>query len=74
MNVRGPALGLATFLNRLTSGILTTFYLTLATAITPGGSFYLFAGVSLASVVFVWLGLPETSGRSLEDIEAAESK
>eukprot|EP00730_Choanoeca_flexa_P006035 TRINITY_DN12069_c1_g8_i1.p1 TRINITY_DN12069_c1_g8~~TRINITY_DN12069_c1_g8_i1.p1 ORF type:complete len:530 (+),score=114.75 TRINITY_DN12069_c1_g8_i1:172-1761(+) len=73
LQVRGPALGLATFLNRLTSGILTSTYISLSTAITPGGSFYMFAAIALLSVVFVRLGLPETRGQSLEAIDQAAS-
>ena len=56
------------------SGLISSTYLSLAKAITPAGSFFLFAGVSLLSVVFVIFVLPETSGRTLEEIEAGAQK
>ncbi|EDQ89041.1 predicted protein [Monosiga brevicollis MX1] len=69
LQVRGPALGLATFVNRVVSGIITSTYLSMAQGLTPAGSFFLFAGLSLLSVAFVKFVVPETGGKTLEDIE-----
>jgi hypothetical protein len=33
------------------------------------GTYFIFAGVSLMSFVFVWTLVPETKGRTLEDIQ-----
>ncbi|PIA52578.1 hypothetical protein AQUCO_01000450v1 [Aquilegia coerulea] len=40
-----------------------------ATPITIGGAFYLFTGVSVLAWIFFYFFLPETKGRSLEEIE-----
>lgn len=69
LHVRGAAMGLSTFVNRATSGIITSTYLSMSKAITPAGSFFLFAALCALSVAFVWLILPETHGRTLEEIE-----
>ena len=69
LHVRGAAMGLSTFVNRITSGIITSTFLSMSNALTPGGSFFLFGTVSVLSVIFVWLLLPETHGRTLEEIE-----
>jgi SP family arabinose:H+ symporter-like MFS transporter len=37
--------------------------------IGPAKTFWIYAGVSLVSFVFVFMLLPETKGRTLEDIE-----
>lgn len=69
LHVRGAAMGVSTFVNRITSGIITSTFLSMSKALTPGGSFFLFATISVVSVIFVWLLLPETHGRTLEEIE-----
>lgn len=51
--------------------LVTGTALTLVHAITLGGTMWFYAGVNALSFVFVWLFVPETSGASLEDIEAA---
>lgn len=38
-------------------------------AIGKAGTFWLYAGFGVAAVVFFWRWLPETKGRSLEEIE-----
>ncbi|KAL0378112.1 UNVERIFIED_CONTAM: putative polyol transporter 6 [Sesamum radiatum] len=49
-------------------------FLSLSSAITIGGAFYLFAGVSVVAWFFVYFCLPETMGRSLEEMEEVFSK
>ena len=34
----------------------------------PGGTFLIFTGICLACAVFVWLALPETKDKTLEEI------
>lgn len=51
--------------------LVTSTALTLVQLVTLGGTMWIYAGVNLASVIFVYFLVPETAGASLEDIEAA---
>ena len=57
--------------NRLTSGTVAMTFLSLSHAVSVGGTFALFAGVSVCHFIFTFFLLPETRGKSLEEIEAA---
>ena len=37
--------------------------------LTPGGTFFLFAGMCVPYILIVWKLMPETAGKSLEEIE-----
>ncbi|EGD75475.1 hypothetical protein PTSG_06549 [Salpingoeca rosetta] len=71
LQVRGIAMGIATFINRILSGTIAMSYLSLKNALSSAGTFYLFGAVALLSALFVYLFVPETKGRALEDIEHA---
>ncbi|KAL6656854.1 hypothetical protein ACP70R_004634 [Stipagrostis hirtigluma subsp. patula] len=62
----GYAVGIAC--NRVTSGVITMTFLSLAKAITIGGSFFLYAGICALAWVFYFTYLPETRGRTLEEM------
>jgi len=66
--VRGKAMALAVFINRLLSGVVALTFLSLVDAATYANTFYLFAGFSFLSTVFYGWLLPETKGKSLEEI------
>ncbi|MBB2201932.1 sugar porter family MFS transporter [Gluconacetobacter tumulisoli] len=51
--------------------LVTSTALTLVNLISLGGTMWFYAGVNLASVVFIFFLVPETRGASLEDIETA---
>eukprot|EP00611_Tribonema_gayanum_P017128 TRINITY_DN2967_c0_g2_i2.p2 TRINITY_DN2967_c0_g2~~TRINITY_DN2967_c0_g2_i2.p2 ORF type:complete len:205 (-),score=65.61 TRINITY_DN2967_c0_g2_i2:214-828(-) len=68
LHVRGQAVSLVVFVNRFLSGAIALSYLSIAAAITPQGSFFLFAGISAISVAFYALCVPETKGKTLEQI------
>ncbi|KAH7297136.1 hypothetical protein KP509_26G055300 [Ceratopteris richardii] len=65
---RSTAVGVSVFVNRAVSGTVALTFLSIAKAITPAGIFGLFAGITTVSLLFVWLMVPETKGRTLEDI------
>ncbi|KAJ8615746.1 hypothetical protein MRB53_035118 [Persea americana] len=69
---QGLSLGVAT--NRLISGIIGMTFITLYKAITIGGAFYLFAGITMLSAVFYYFFLPETRGKTLEELETLFEK
>ncbi len=68
--LRGRAMGVATVSLWLASLLLTMTFLSLVRALGAGGAFWIYAGLSLLTFLLVWRGLPETKGRSLEQIEA----
>jgi len=70
--VRAKSLGggIATASNWLFAFITTKEFEDLESVLDEFGAFWLFAGISLVGVLFVFFLVPETRGRSLEEIEA----
>ncbi|XP_072973883.1 putative polyol transporter 1 [Typha angustifolia] len=66
LRAQGVATGVA--VNRITSGVITMTFISLYKAITIGGSFFLYAGIAAAAWVFFFTYLPETRGRTLENM------
>jgi MFS family permease len=69
LRLRGQGAGVGTAMNRVVSGVVTMTFISLYGAITMAGAFYLYAAIAAASFVFIYACLPETRGRSLEDME-----
>lgn len=67
-NVKGIAGSLATVLNWFSAWLVTLTFNILLTWSSPG-TFGIFTGVSIFTVVFVALFVPETKGRTLEEIQ-----
>lgn len=62
MSIAGLSLWLGTYLiGQLTPWLLDN--------LSPGGTFFLFAAMCVPYMLIVWKLVPETTGRSLEDIE-----
>ncbi|XP_021829795.1 polyol transporter 5-like isoform X2 [Prunus avium] len=72
LRAQGVSMGVA--VNRLTSGAISMSFLSLYKAITIGGAFFLYAGIAAVSWVFFYTMLPETKGRTLEDMEVLFGK
>ena len=70
LRLRAQAVGIGFALNRMASGGVAMSFLSICRAVTVAGAFAAFAVVSAASVVFVHLFVPETSGKTLEQIES----
>ncbi|CAM9689067.1 unnamed protein product [Scytosiphon promiscuus] len=68
--VRGKAMSVVIFVNRMMSGVIALSYQSLSEAMTPAGSFYFFSALSAVSVAFYYFLVPETRGRTLEQITA----
>ncbi|UJR10030.1 hypothetical protein I4U23_014253 [Adineta vaga] len=68
LNVRTKAVALATGSNWL-MGIIMAYILELINPLGIHGIFYLFSGLTLVAILFVYLCCPETRGVLLEDIE-----
>lgn len=69
LRLRAQASALGAVGSRVSSGVIAMSFLSVSNAITVGGTFFLFAVVSAVSVVFVHICVPETKGKSLEQIE-----
>ncbi|KAH1091135.1 hypothetical protein J1N35_018392 [Gossypium stocksii] len=69
LRLRAQASGLGAVGSRASSGIICMSFLTLSRAITVGGTFFLFSVISALSVLFFHTCVPETKGKSLEQIE-----
>lgn len=62
MSIAGLSLWVATYIvGQLTPWLLLN--------LTPGGTFFLFAGMCVPYILIVWKLMPETAGKSLEEIE-----
>ncbi|GJN04985.1 hypothetical protein PR202_ga22571 [Eleusine coracana subsp. coracana] len=72
LRAQGTSLGNA--VNRLTCGLVSMTFISLADWITMPGCFFLYAGVAAAAFVFVYRRFPETKGRSLEDMDVLFAK
>ncbi|KAI2511854.1 major facilitator superfamily-like protein [Fragilaria crotonensis] len=66
--IRAKAMSIATFMNRMTATLMSSTFLSTANAMSWAGFFLLLACVCILILVFVYLYLPETKGRSLEDM------
>lgn len=70
MRLRAQGSSLAISVNRLMSGVVAMTFLTISKKITFGGMFFVLAGIMVLGTVFFYVFLPETKGKSLEEIGA----
>lgn len=69
LRLRAQASGLGAVGSRVSSGLISMSFLSVTRAITFAGTFFAFAVISALSVLFVYKCVPETKGKSLEEIE-----
>ncbi|GLT98576.1 hypothetical protein SLE2022_160760 [Rubroshorea leprosula] len=69
MRLRAQGSSLAISVNRVVSGIVAMTFLSVSEAITFGGMFFVLAGIMAMGTIFFYFFLPETKGKSLEEIE-----
>ena len=72
LRAQGVSMGVA--LNRVTSGVLTMTFISLYKAITIGGAFFLYGGIAALAWTFFFTFLPETRGKTLEELESVFEK
>jgi Sugar (and other) transporter len=68
ITIRAKAMGVATFMNRLVATLMASSFLTVAHEMSWAAFFFMLSTICLACLVFLHLYLPETNGRSLEDM------
>jgi sugar porter (SP) family MFS transporter len=68
LTVRSSAMSLSTVGNWSANFLVSSFFLTLVDAISREGTFWLYGGFGVLALVFFLARVPETKGRSLEEI------
>ncbi|PIN01174.1 putative transporter (major facilitator superfamily) [Handroanthus impetiginosus] len=69
LRLRAQASAIGSIGSRVSRGLIAMSFLTVTHEITVGGTFLVFAAISALSVAFVHKCVPETKGKSLEQIE-----
>lgn len=67
--IRGLAVSIGSFSLMVTGFLITLTNPLLIETIKPSGTFFLYAGLTLPAIWFIWKFVPETKGKTLEDIE-----
>ena len=71
LRIRGTAMSVASIANWGSNWLVALTFPVLLATFGGAGSFWLFAGVGIVAWFFVYFRVPETKGRSLEEIEAS---
>jgi hypothetical protein len=69
LKIRGAAMSVATIANWAANFVVTVSFLTVKNAIGGMGVFLLFGSLTLVALLYFWLKVPETKGRSLQELE-----
>jgi sugar porter (SP) family MFS transporter len=69
LKIRGAAMSVASMANWAANFVVTVSFLTLLSAIGGTGAFFLFGFLTLVALAYFWRKVPETKGRSLQEIE-----
>lgn len=67
--VRGQAVALCLFVNSLTASVLSTVFLSIQDSVGISNTYFLFAGCTLVYFLTALFYLPETKGKTLEEIQ-----
>jgi MFS transporter, SP family, galactose:H+ symporter len=70
LRIRGRAMSVGTVTNWGANLVVAVSFLTLTRVVGKAATFWLYAAVSLGAWLFAFFMVPETKGRSLEEIEA----
>jgi SP family galactose:H+ symporter-like MFS transporter len=70
LQIRGRAMSLGTVANWSANLVVALSFLTLTQVLGKAATFWLYGVVSIGALIFAFLLVPETKGRTLEEIEA----
>jgi len=74
LQVRGIGMGLSMFVNWAMSALTAGLFSSYEAVVRPWGAFWLFSVACLTFAIFVAIFIPETKGKSLEEIERVFTK
>jgi sugar porter (SP) family MFS transporter len=69
LRIRGAAMSIASMANWAANFVVSVSFLTLLSAVGGLGVFFLFGFLTLLALAYFWRRVPETKGRSLQQIE-----
>ncbi len=69
LHMRGFGIGVSVFMLWVANGVLSLYFPSVVEAVGITGTFFLFAGFGVLSLIFVHTQVPETRGRTLEALE-----
>jgi sugar porter (SP) family MFS transporter len=70
LKVRGAAMSTVTVTNWALNLLVSVTFLSLVAVLGRGGTFWLYGAIAVAALVFFYRMVPETKGKTLEQIEA----
>ncbi|HEY5347778.1 MAG TPA: MFS transporter, partial [Rhizomicrobium sp.] len=70
LSIRGRAMSIGTTANWITNLIVALSFLTLTQVAGKPATFWLYGAISVGAWLFAFFLVPETKGKSLEEIEA----
>lgn len=71
LKIRGKAMTIGTMSNWFSNYLISLTFLDLMQKLGSAGTFCLYAAIGLVALWFFWHYIPETKGKSLEEIEAS---
>lgn len=74
LRLRAQGASAGVVVNRVTSGVISMTFLSLSDKISIGGAFFLFGGIAACGWIFFYTLLPETQGKTLEEMEGSFGK
>jgi MFS transporter, SP family, galactose:H+ symporter len=69
LGIRGRAMSIASFTNWGANYVVSLTFLTLVELLTIGGTYLLYTLICLFGLLFIWKRVPETKGKTFEEIE-----
>ncbi|KAL1316396.1 probable polyol transporter 3 [Arachis ipaensis] len=67
LRAQGASIGVA--VNRVMNATVSMSFISIYKAITIGGAFFMFSGISIVAWLFFFFLMPETKGKALEEME-----